>query len=161
MNYGKKSAKKKSDKLSKGRAKNKKKFAVTFFKTALICILVLVIAGAVGGGIYAVKLIKQCPDISEVNISPEGFSTTVLDAAGNEIETLAASGSNRSYVPITDIPKDLQHAFVAKPGGARFVGVNARDKIKLVGNFLFQLCQAAHVIKHAVFVVGRAGADDK
>ncbi|MDY4792958.1 MAG: PBP1A family penicillin-binding protein [Pararoseburia sp.] len=113
MNYGKKSAKKKSDKLSKGRAKNKKKFAVTFFKTALICILVLVIAGAVGGGIYAVKLIKQCPDISEVNISPEGFSTTVLDADGNEIETLAASGSNRSYVPITDIPKDLQHAFVA------------------------------------------------
>ena len=65
------------------------------------------------GGLYAVKLIKECPDISEVNISPNGFSTTVLDSAGNEIETLAASGSNRTYVTIDEIPKDLQHAFVA------------------------------------------------
>lgn len=113
MNYGKKNAQKNSAKLSGGRATNKKKFAVTFFKTALISILVLIIVGALSGGLYAINLIKKCPDISEVNISPEGFSTTVLDSAGKEIETLAASGSNRSYVPIGDIPTDLQHAFVA------------------------------------------------
>ena len=113
MNYGKKSAQKQSKKLSPKSANNKKKFVVTFFKTVLICLLLLMIVGAIGGGMYAIHLIKQCPDIADVNISPEGFSTTVLDAAGEEIETLAASGANRSYVQISEIPKDLQHAFVA------------------------------------------------
>ena len=113
MNYGKKSAQKQSEKLSEKRAKNKKRFGITFIKTVLVCILCIIAVGVVGGGLYAVKLIKQCPDISEVNISPNGFSTTVYDSAGNEIETLAASGSNRTYVTIDEIPKDLQHAFVA------------------------------------------------
>ena len=113
MNYGKKSAHKQSKKLSPKSAKNKKKFTVTFLKTVLICLLAIMILGAIGGGTYAILLIKECPDIKDVNISPEGFSTTVLDADGAEIETLAASGANRSYVPISDIPKDLQYAFVA------------------------------------------------
>ena len=113
MNYGKKSAQKQSEKLSGKRAKNKKRFGITFIKTVLVCILCIIAVGVIGGGLYAVKLIKQCPDISEVNISPNGFSTTVYDSAGNEIETLAASGSNRTYVTIDEIPKDLQHAFVA------------------------------------------------
>ena len=113
MNYGKKSAQKQSAKLSSKRAKNKKRFGITFIKTILVCILCIIAVGLVAGGLYAVKLIKECPDISEVNISPNGFSTTVLDSAGNEIETLAASGSNRTYVTIDEIPKDLQHAFVA------------------------------------------------
>lgn len=113
MNYGKKNAQKQSKKLSPKRAKNRKKFAVTFLKTALICILGIIVIGGIGGGIYAATLISQCPDISDVNISPAGFSTTVLDADGNEIEVLAASGSNRSYVQMSEIPVDLQHAFVA------------------------------------------------
>ena len=113
MNYGKKSAQKQSKKLSPKSAKNKKKFTVTFLKTVLICLLAIMILGAIGGGTYAILLIKECPDIKDVNISPEGFSTTVLDAEGEEIETLAASGANRSYVSISDIPKDLQYAFVA------------------------------------------------
>ena len=113
MNYGKKSAQKQSAQLSSKRAKNKKRFGITFIKTILVCILCIIAVGLVAGGLYAVKLIKACPDISEVNISPNGFSTTVLDSAGNEIETLAASGSNRTYVTIDEIPKDLQHAFVA------------------------------------------------
>ena len=80
MNYGKKSAQKQSEKLSGKRAKNKKRFGITFIKTVLVCILCIIAVGVVGGGLYAVKLIKQCPDISEVNISPNGFSTTVYDS---------------------------------------------------------------------------------
>ena len=113
MNYSKKNAQKKSDKLSNKRAKNKKRFYVTFLKTVLVCILCIIAVAAVGGGLYAVKLIRECPDIADIDISPNGFSTTVLDAEGNEIETLASSGSNRSYVTIDEIPEDLQHAFVA------------------------------------------------
>lgn len=113
MNYSKKNAQKKSAKLSNKRAKNKKRFYVTFLKTVLVCILCIIAVAAVGGGLYAVKLIRECPDIADIDISPNGFSTTVLDAEGNEIETLASSGSNRSYVTIDEIPEDLQHAFVA------------------------------------------------
>ncbi len=113
MNYSKKNAQKKSDKLSNKRAKNKKRFYVTFLKTVLVCILCIIAVATVGGGLYAVKLIRECPDIADIDISPNGFSTTVLDAEGNEIETLASSGSNRSYVTIDEIPEDLQHAFVA------------------------------------------------
>ncbi len=114
MNYGKKNVQRQSKKLSpKHNHNKKKKFAITFFKTALVLILVIIATVAVIGGIFTVNLIKQCPDIADVNISPTGFSTTVLDEEGKEIETLAASGANRSYVPISEIPKDLQHAFIS------------------------------------------------
>ncbi len=113
MNYGKKSAKKQGKKLSSKRTKAKKKFGVVFLKSLLICILAVIIIGGIGGGIYAKRLIDQCPDISDVNISPTGFATTVLDNQGQEIESLASSGANRQYVSLTEIPKDLQHAFVA------------------------------------------------
>ena len=39
--------------------------------------------------------------------------STVLDANGNQTATLVASGSNRRAVTIDEIPKNLQHAFVA------------------------------------------------
>ena len=43
----------------------------------------------------------------------EGADTTVLDNQGNQTATLVASGSNRKYVTINEIPINLQHAFVA------------------------------------------------
>ncbi len=113
MNYGKNNARKKSRQLSGKHAKSRKRFTVKFLKIALIFVVALFAVALIGGGLYAIKLINDCPDIADVNISPTGFSTTILDKDGNEIETLAASGSNRSYVAIDQIPKDLQHAFVA------------------------------------------------
>lgn len=113
MNYGRKSAKKQSDRLSDKRTKNKKRIGIAILKGVLVFVLIIVAAGAILGGLYVKKLIDDCPDISQVDISPNGFSTTVLDASGAEIETLASSGANRTYVTIGEIPKDLQHAFVA------------------------------------------------
>lgn len=113
MNYSKKNVSKKTKELSSKNAKVKKKFNTTFLKTLLLCLLGLFIVGMIGGTIYAKHLIDQCPDIADIDISPNGFSTTVLDNQGNEIESLAASGANRQYVPIEEIPEDLQDAFVA------------------------------------------------
>lgn len=113
MNYGKKSAQNRIQKLSGKHTKAKKKFRVTFLKSLLICMLSVGIVVLAGGAFYIKYLIDQCPDIEDVNISPTGFKTTVLDSDGNEIETLAASGSNREYITLDHIPKDLQHAFVA------------------------------------------------
>lgn len=58
-------------------------------------------------------IIKSAPDIKDIDATPTGYLSTVLDNNENEIATLVASGSNRVYVTIDEIPKDLQHAFVA------------------------------------------------
>lgn len=113
MNYGKKSTKKRGKQLSSKRTKAKKKFGVAFWKSLFACILVIIAIGIIGGSIYVTKLIRKCPDIEDVDISPTGYLTTILDSDGNEIETLASSGANRQYVELEQIPKDLQNAFVA------------------------------------------------
>ncbi|MBP5265282.1 MAG: transglycosylase domain-containing protein, partial [Lachnospiraceae bacterium] len=113
MNYGKKSLKKNKSRLSSKKAAAKKKFALTFFKSILALILVVIAVVALAFVWYAKNLISELPDVSTIDISPSGFSTTIYDKNGNEIESLASSGANRQYVEIADIPVDLQHAFVA------------------------------------------------
>lgn len=113
MNYGKKNVEKQRRSFHNEKARAKKKFSLTVLKSILICILVILAGGLLTFAIYATIQIQKCPDISTVDISPNGYSTTVLDSDGNEIETLASSGANRQYVTIDQIPEDLQHAFVA------------------------------------------------
>ena len=113
MNYSKENVQKREKKRGSRKRRAAKKFALTFIKTVLILLLVVIAGAVVAGGLYAKRLIDQCPDISEVNISPSGYQTTVYDKNGAEIQTLAASGANREYVTIDKIPVDLQHAFVA------------------------------------------------
>lgn len=113
MDYGKKNLKKNKEKLSDKKARTKKKLAFTVVKSVLIVFLLGFAVVFAAGGIYVGHLISECPDIKDVDVSPVGFATTVYDSDGNEIETLAASGANREYVTIDEIPEDLQHAFVA------------------------------------------------
>ena len=71
------------------------------------------IAG-ISTGVGAVKgILASAPDISEIDVIPTGYSTTVQASDGSEIATLVAEGSNRQYVTLNEIPKDLQHAVVA------------------------------------------------
>lgn len=113
MNYGKEQTHKRLEKLKHDKKKAGKRFAISFIKTIFIIFIILAATLVGGFYIYASSLIKKVPDISEINISPEGYSTNILDKDGNQIETLAASGANRQYVTIDEIPLDLQHAFVA------------------------------------------------
>lgn len=126
MNYGKKNLKKNKATLSNKKSKAKKKFVISFIKT-LVILIALMIVGVLGvASLYTTKLIANVPDASTIDISPSGFSTTIYDSAGAEIETLAASGANREFVELTQIPKDLQHAFVAIED-ARFYDHNGID----------------------------------
>ncbi len=126
MNYGKKNLKKNKATLSNKKSKAKKKFVISFLKT-LVILIALMIVGVLGvASLYTTKLIANVPDASTIDISPSGFSTTIYDSAGAEIETLAASGANREFVELTQIPKDLQHAFVAIED-ARFYDHNGID----------------------------------
>lgn len=113
MDYGKKNLKKNKDKLSDKKTRTKKKLTFTIVKSVLVVFLLCFAVVFAAGGIYVGHLISECPDIKDVDVSPVGFATTIYDSEGNEMETLAASGANREYVKIKDIPENLQHAFVA------------------------------------------------
>ncbi|SDB30733.1 transglycosylase domain-containing protein [Eubacterium oxidoreducens] len=113
MNYGKKHAQEKQTKIKSKKTKKKKKFVVVFGKTLLICILAVLAVGAVTGYKVVSDIIAEAPDIEDIDASPTGYLSTVYDSENNEIATLVASGSNRVYVTIDEIPEDMQHAFVA------------------------------------------------
>ncbi len=113
MNYGKENAAKQSAQLA-GRGKRMHHSAgLAIIRISLICIIAVILAGGITAYLYAKDLIDQLPDVSTIDISPTGYMSTVFDSDGNEIETLASTGANRTYVTLEDIPKHLQYAFVA------------------------------------------------
>lgn len=113
MNYGKKGAKKRTAELTSKSTVIKKKLHVSFFKALLLLFFVIIIlGGSTAFGIWK-GIIDSAPSIDELDATPTGYQTIVLDDEGNKISTLVASGSNRKYVTIDQIPQDLQDAFVA------------------------------------------------
>ena len=56
MNYGKKKASNKQKKISSNKNMKKKRIGVRFFKALLICMLLVMILGAAGVGLYVKEL---------------------------------------------------------------------------------------------------------
>ena len=113
MNYGKAAMKRRSNEIDNKPTKIRKKCGVIFWEIFVVCLIVVGIAG-ISTGVGAVKgILASAPDISEIDVIPTGYSTTVQASDGSEIATLVAEGSNRQYVTLNEIPKDLQHAVVA------------------------------------------------
>lgn len=127
MNYGKKKASEKQRHITSKATMKKKRRGVRFFKGILICFLVLMITAAIGGGLFVKKIIDDSPNISPEDVKPSGYTTFVYAEDGTtELQKLVSSGSNRVYKTIDQIPKDLQHAFVAIED-ARFYEHNGID----------------------------------
>lgn len=113
MNYGKQGARRQAKKLAARSLKVLHKFKVLTYEILLVAAFMAVVAVAFTGfGIYK-GIIDSAPAIDAMDVTPTGFLSTVLDAEGNTTATLVASGANRVYVTIDEIPEDLQHAFVA------------------------------------------------
>ena len=91
-----------------------KRIVVRLFKALLICIILAAVVGVAGGGLFIKKIIDDTPHVSASDVKPKGFTTFVYaDDGSTEIERFVSSGSNRVYKSVDEIPKDLQHAFVA------------------------------------------------
>ena len=58
-------------------------------------------------------MLFRSPDVSTIDVSPDGFATKIYDNESNEIQTLSTTGSNRISVELDVVPLELQHAFVA------------------------------------------------
>ena len=114
MNYGKKKAAKRQKKITSKSTMQGKRIVVRLFKSLLICIILAAVVGVAGGGLFIKKIIDDTPHVSASDVKPKGFTTFVYaDDGSTEIERFVSSGSNRVYKSIDEIPKDLQHAFVA------------------------------------------------
>ncbi|WP_294783065.1 PBP1A family penicillin-binding protein [uncultured Eubacterium sp.] len=113
MNYGRKQAARKRWNLtSRGAVMRRKVKSLTL----LIILLIFVIGlgyGGYRGYRYVEQMIAEAPDINEIDATPSGYMSTVLDANGNVTAQLVGTGSNRVYVTLNEIPVDLQYAFVA------------------------------------------------
>lgn len=113
MNYGRRGARARIKSMNAPATKIGKFFGITLFKVAtFVVVLVGVVGLCAGVGLY-MGVIDTAPDISNVDVAPAGYSTTVYDCEGNQITKLVAENSNRIYVKLDKIPEHLQHAFVA------------------------------------------------
>lgn len=82
-----------------------KKFMTIFLSVA---------AGLLLAGVVFIAIqIGKAPDISEVDATPNGYLSTILDKDGNLVDTLYVTESNRVYVELEHIPEHLQEAFIA------------------------------------------------
>ena len=82
MNYGKKATMQLLRKYDNKSSKVKNKFKLIVLKILLV---VVIVAGAAGisSGIGVMKgIIDSAPDISKIDVTPTGYSTTVLAANG-------------------------------------------------------------------------------
>ena len=114
MNYGKKKASQKQKKITSKSTMQGKKISVRLFKAFLLCMIIVAVAAVAGVVVFAKKIIDNTPEVSPDDVKPKGFTTFVYaDDTTTEIERFVSSGSNRVYKSINEIPKDLQHAFVA------------------------------------------------
>lgn len=88
---------------------------LTFYLLAAIIIGMLGIATlGISGGLGVFKgIIDTSPDMSNIDVSPSGFSTFIYNSEGQQTAKLVATDSNRIPVSIDQIPLNLQHAFVA------------------------------------------------
>ena len=113
MNYSKKGIKKRQKQLNSTSTKIEKMFLLYFLKAVLICFIGIGIIGAcMGIGMFN-GILASSPDISTLDVTPSGYATFVYDAKGNQMTKLVATNSNRSYVNMNSIPKNLANAFVA------------------------------------------------
>ncbi len=113
MNYGIKGVRKKQQTLNSKEIKFKKMGKVYFLKALCICaVSAIILVGCMGLGMFK-GILNSAPDISTLDVVPDGYATVVYDCEGHEMTKLVAENSNRSYVTMDKIPQDLADAFVA------------------------------------------------
>ena len=114
MNYDKNSTKHRMKKVDSKSAKVKNKVGISTVKVILIFVLIIAIVGCAAVIGIGKGIIDSAPDISQMDVVPTGYSTTVFaDDGVTEIDTLVGAGANREYVTLDQIPLHMQQAFIA------------------------------------------------
>ena len=113
MNYGRHGIAQTKRKLNSSASAVGNIFMVTLGKVLLVAAIAALLAGVCAFYGMMKGILDSAPNIDDIDATPTGYLSTVLDAEGNVTASLVASGSNRIYVTLDEIPENLQHAFVA------------------------------------------------
>ncbi|HWT26455.1 MAG TPA: transglycosylase domain-containing protein, partial [Mobilitalea sp.] len=113
MDFSKKGLENKQRQIKSTSRRLVSKIRITLFRLCIAMFVFLVIVGTFAGFGYIKGLIDSAPDISKISVVPTGFTTTVYDNEGNEIEHLIGAESNRVFVPIDQIPDVVQKCFIS------------------------------------------------
>ena len=114
MNYGHRGINKRQKSITSKSAMQRKRIAIRLFKALLMCTIVVVVIGIIGGLWFLKKIIDDAPVITAESVKPTAsFSVIYADDQTTKTEELLASEANRIYKTLDEIPKDLQHAFIA------------------------------------------------
>ena len=163
MNYTSNSIKSKQKKLA-SHTRRMEVRAVTYLFRGMIIACVFLVVGTISLGAGAVKgIIDTAPEITLNDVTPSQYKTTIYDCNGIEVETLVASGANRIYVTIDEIPDNLKNAFIAiederfyEHNGIDAKGIIRAAYIGVTNNFNFTQGASTitqQLIKNSVFAV--------
>lgn len=126
MKYTKQNVQKKRDALFSNSIRRHSKISLFLFKYILIIFTALVVAFLGFGTGFVRGILKTTPPISKESVHSKGYITTIYDNSGKKIKTLSNHDSNRIYTSLSDIPQNLQNAFIAIED-SRFYSHNGID----------------------------------
>ncbi len=113
MKYTKNNVMKKRNQLSSEQIRKHSKISLFLFKYLLIAAIAL-IAAFLGLSVgYVRGILKTTPQITKESVHSKGHTTTIYDKEGKKLSTLSSSDSSKIYTPLSEIPKNLQNAFIA------------------------------------------------
>lgn len=101
MNYGGNGIRRKKKLLNSSATKFRTKFNIFFIKLLLVGAIAVVISGSCLIFGAAQGIIESAPDISSINVSPEGYATKIYDNNGEEIQTLQQPELTEYTLPLT------------------------------------------------------------
>ena len=96
----------------KKRLAKKKRKVILRVTLLLVLVALIIVGGAVFGMVMGI--IKNAPEIDATNVlTTLTESSVIVDENGNVIEQIHDPNENREIVPLSQIPKHLQNAFIA------------------------------------------------
>jgi len=113
MDYSKKGIENKQHYIKSTTRRLISKIRVTLFRFCIVLLVFIAIVGVFAGFGYVKGLADSAPDISQIDVIPSGYTTTIYDKDSNAIEQLIGAQANRVYVTRDKIPDIVKYAFVS------------------------------------------------
>lgn len=89
------------------------KTRITLFRLCIVVLVACIIIGTFAGLGFVKGLIDISPDIAQIDVVPQGYTTKVYDRDSNEIEYLVGAHANREYVYLKTLPDYVKYCFIS------------------------------------------------
>lgn len=167
MNFGEKNVRIRVKSLRSRHVRRIHRLQVFLLRFGFLCLLVGVGFGAYYGWKKFREVIADVPDVRTIELAPKGYVTHIRAVDGTDAEVLVGADANRTYVPLRDIPDNLQNAFIAieDPGFRKHAGIYPIGTIRSFLSFIIsggkmsrgESTITQQLLKNQVFTGGSEG----